>query len=279
MKRRLKLAAAALAAVLSLSCASFGASADVLKTVNGLTCRYSDSGESMGLYTGWVKTKKGLKYSYKGEYLKNKWVTFKSGARFHINADGFKDIGWTHVGKYWYYIDEKKGALTGTQTIDGTVFNFSDKGKWDKTAADGVTDGYTAYFRLLKKLDKKTYGIISCIDSMCVVTSINGQAEKAAAKIYPDGANVIFQKADYSCYEMEKIKDDLFENHRECWTGLGIMNDGLLHVEYLAEQKAALDKYMAGLDNPGCIVFLVSDEAISFSLFKAVFRGTLYAMF
>ena len=114
MKKTLKLIAATLAAVTALSCASVNAFADKLKTVEGVTYRYTDSGEAKGKYTGWAKTSKGRYYYKDGVKLKSKWLSvkgrktyyllssgkmatgdvfFKNGRTYHFGSDGKLDFG------------------------------------------------------------------------------------------------------------------------------------------------------------------------------------------
>ena len=114
MKKELKLIAAALAAITALSCTSATAYADKLKTVGGVTYKYSDSGEQKGKYTGWAKTSKGRYYYKDGVKLKSKWLSvkgrktyyllssgkmatgdifFKNGKTYHFGSDGKLDFG------------------------------------------------------------------------------------------------------------------------------------------------------------------------------------------
>lgn len=62
--KRLRAFAALLAAVTAMSCTSATVFADTLRTVDGIRCRYSDSGELLGKYTGWAKSKSGNRYYY-----------------------------------------------------------------------------------------------------------------------------------------------------------------------------------------------------------------------
>jgi len=56
MKKKIKALVSALTAAAILACGSVPAYADKVKTVDGLLYRYSDSGESKGVYTGWVRS-------------------------------------------------------------------------------------------------------------------------------------------------------------------------------------------------------------------------------
>ena len=105
MKKTLKLIAAALAAVTALSSASVTAFADKLKTVDGVTYRYSDSGQQVGKYTGWAKSLKGKSFYNNGiKVTKN---TIINGIRYKFSADGYcigKFTGLTKSSlgrRYW----------------------------------------------------------------------------------------------------------------------------------------------------------------------------------
>lgn len=107
MKKTLKLIAAALAAITALSCASVTAFADRLKTVDGVTYKYSDTGEQKGKYTGWAKTSKG-RYCYKdGVKLKNKWIKDSKGRYRYLDKSGRMVTGWYEIsrggGKYSWF--------------------------------------------------------------------------------------------------------------------------------------------------------------------------------
>ncbi|MBP3854023.1 MAG: hypothetical protein IK990_00225 [Ruminiclostridium sp.] len=108
MKKSFKILAAALAAITAMSCTSATAFADKLKTVDGITYRYSDSGELKGTYTGWRNTSKGKFYYKNGVKLKNKWLK--------IN------------GKRAYYLLENGSAARGTMVINGRVYSFTGGG-------------------------------------------------------------------------------------------------------------------------------------------------------
>ena len=107
MNIKFKALAVALAAVTALSCASVTAFADKLKTVDGVTYRYSDNGEAKGKYTGWAKTSKG-RYCYKdGVKLKNKWIKDSKGRYRYLDKYGRMVTGWYEIsrggGKYSWF--------------------------------------------------------------------------------------------------------------------------------------------------------------------------------
>ena len=109
MRKSIRSLAAALAAITAMSCVNVTAFADKLKVVDGVTYKYSDTGEQKGKYTGWAKNSKGKVYYKNGVKLKNCWlkvngkrayylksnsimavgdVEFKDGRTYHFEADG-----------------------------------------------------------------------------------------------------------------------------------------------------------------------------------------------
>ena len=114
MKKKLKLIAAALAAITALSCTSATAYADKLKTVDGVTYRYSDSGKVKGKYTGWAKNSKGNYYYQNG--IKVKKNTTINGVRYKFDKTGLclgKFTGFTKSsGSQMYYYDDQMNRQT-----------------------------------------------------------------------------------------------------------------------------------------------------------------------
>ena len=121
MKKSFKLIAAALAAITAMSCTSATAFADKLKTVDGVTYRYSDSGEQISKYTGWAKTSKGKRYYKNGVMYKNKWIKTKSGKYYYAGSDGYMRTGWARVtrGKGFYSYFDKNGVWDGKTYYKG----------------------------------------------------------------------------------------------------------------------------------------------------------------
>lgn len=146
MKKSLKLIAAAVAAVSAMSCTGATAFADSLRTIDGVKYRYSDSGEDLGIYTGWANTSKGRVFYNKGvRVTKN---TIINGIRYKFSSDGYLTgtfTGWTKSAsgkRFWY---------------DGKLI----KNKWIKSGSyyyyagiDGyiIVDKVTEKFPALKAL-------------------------------------------------------------------------------------------------------------------------------
>ena len=147
MKKTLKTAAAVLAAVTAMSCTGLSAYADKLRTVDGVTYRYSDSGEQKGKYTGWSKTSKGKRYYKKGVMYTNKWLKTKNGKYYYAGSDGYMRTGWAKVtrGKGNFSFFDKNGVwdgktyYTGYQPSDLHAF-FLD---YDFFTDSELTIGYT----------------------------------------------------------------------------------------------------------------------------------------
>ncbi len=168
MKKKLKLIAAALAAITALSCTSATAYADKLKTVDGVTYRYSDSGEAKGKYTGWAKTSKGRYYYKDGVKLKSKWLSvkgrktyyllssgkmatgdvfFKNGKTYHFGSDGKLDFG---IGAGINKIDEDRITQSSLRMqYDGFAVAVQDTPVWGISADDdyGITDFRAEFVR------------------------------------------------------------------------------------------------------------------------------------
>ena len=95
------------AAILTMVCMSANVYADTLVERDGLKYRISDSGEDLGLYTGW--TKKGNNYYYfkNGERKKNCWLTSKGIRKYFLKADGTRATGKVTIQGVEYEFDEK----------------------------------------------------------------------------------------------------------------------------------------------------------------------------
>lgn len=109
-----KTMAASLAAVAAMSCTSLTAFADKIKTIDGVSYRYSDSGEKIGKFSGWAKTSKGRRYYKNGVMYKNKWIKTKSGKYYYAGADGYMRTGWAKVTR------GKATSVISTKTASGT---------------------------------------------------------------------------------------------------------------------------------------------------------------
>ena len=104
MKKIIALAAAAA----TMSCMTANVYADTLETRDGLKYRISESGEDLGLYSGWT-TRGDERYYFKdGVRKKNCWLTSNGKRKYFLQADGT--------------------LATGKVTIEGVEYEFDEKG-------------------------------------------------------------------------------------------------------------------------------------------------------
>lgn len=96
--------------------------------VNGKWYYFGSSGF---MATGW-KYVRGKWY-----YLDNKNGDMKTGwyqdgsTWYYLDpSNGDMKIGWTKVNGKWYYLNSNGAMVTGSQTIDGKVYNFASSGEW-----------------------------------------------------------------------------------------------------------------------------------------------------
>lgn len=146
MKRKLRAAAAALAAAMAMSCMGVGCSAyqDFLDSHDGLMYRVSFVSDqscvtSEELFTGWARGSGGNRYYYKdGVRLKNTWLV--------VN------------GERTYYLDSKgRMAKSGTVTRGGKTYTFDRNGRLvgDDVSAWGITASVTSVTRESVRLEIK----------------------------------------------------------------------------------------------------------------------------
>ena len=160
MKKTLRILSAALAAITVMSCASVPAFADKLKTVDGVTYRYSDSSQQVGKYTGWAKTSKGKRYYKNGIVYKNKWIKTKAGKYYYAGSDGYMRTGWAKVsvgkGNYSYF--DKNGIWDGKVYYKGyqpqNLYSFFLD--FDLLSAGDLVIGYSKSGISLKNADDFT---------------------------------------------------------------------------------------------------------------------------
>ncbi|MGN0617648.1 MAG: N-acetylmuramoyl-L-alanine amidase family protein [Ruminiclostridium sp.] len=212
--------------------------------IDGVRYRFSSDGVCQGKYTGWTKSAKGI-----SRYWENgKTVT-----------------GWVNAGNKWYYIDKSKGRLTGTHTIDGLEYTFSKKGVWDGKVSGKAVNVENIWTKIYYKMNKKSYGGVYIKDGMIVVLSVDGKAEKAAEKLLSDTGGIVFKKAEYSIYEMEKIKEYIRKNHKRDWSEMYIDHTAnRLMLGATKQQLERLQPYLDTLKNRDCIVLLDTTGDISY---------------
>ena len=167
MKRKFKLLAAALAAITAMSCTSATAFADKLKVVDGVTYKYSDSGEQKGKYTGWAKNSKGNYYYQNGIKVKKNttingvrykfdktglctgkftgWTKSTSGRRYWKNGVLLKNA-WLKSGGYYYY-----AGIDGYLIVEKVPEKFPKLESISNSLKKSLCEQYIARMRLQKK--------------------------------------------------------------------------------------------------------------------------------
>lgn len=201
--------------------------------IDGIRYKINSKGVCVDTYTGWAKNSDGVSMYW---------------------DDGDLCTGWTLVGENWYYIDETKGRLTGKQTIDGCEYKFSKKGVWDGTVNGKLNNTSGKWTKIYNKLNKKKYGGVYIKYNMIVVWSVDGKAEKAVKKLLKDTGGIVFREADYSVYEMNAIKDEIF-SQKGNWTSMYVDDfTNRLIVGATKMQYKRLEKYLDTLDDRGCVV-------------------------
>ena len=62
--------------------------------------------------------------------MKTGW--YKDGSTWYYldPTNGDMKTGWIKVGEKWYYLNSSGAMVTGSQTIDGKVYNFASSGEW-----------------------------------------------------------------------------------------------------------------------------------------------------
>lgn len=62
--------------------------------------------------------------------MKTGW--YKDGSTWYYldPTNGDMKTGWIKVGGNWYYLNSSGAMVTGSQTIDGKVYNFASSGEW-----------------------------------------------------------------------------------------------------------------------------------------------------
>ena len=90
---------------------------------------YLESSGSM--VTGWKYVRGRWYYlDNKNGDMKTGW--YKDGSTWYYldPTNGDMKTGWIKVGGNWYYLNSSGAMVTGSQTIDGKVYNFASSGEW-----------------------------------------------------------------------------------------------------------------------------------------------------
>ncbi len=126
MKLYLKLAAAALAVSAVISGVSVTASADKVRTVDGVRYVYSDDGKEKGKFSGWVTASNGRKSYYnEGVKVKNSWLKENGVRTYYVDGNGLAVVGERKISGVTYYFGNDAKMLYGI-SIKGS--NISQSG-------------------------------------------------------------------------------------------------------------------------------------------------------
>ena len=96
--------------------------------VNGKWYYFESSGS---MATGWKYVRGNWYYlDNKNGDMKTGW--YKDGSTWYYldPTNGDMKKGWIKVGGNWYYLNSSGAMVTGSQTIDGKVYNFASSGEW-----------------------------------------------------------------------------------------------------------------------------------------------------
>ena len=96
--------------------------------VNGKWYYFESSGS---MATGWKYVRGNWYYlDNKNGDMKTGW--YKDGSTWYYldPTNGDMKKGWTKVGGNWYYLNSSGAMVTGSQIIDGKVYNFASSGEW-----------------------------------------------------------------------------------------------------------------------------------------------------
>ncbi len=212
MKKTLKILSAALAAITVMSCASVPAFADKLKTVDGVTYRYSDSGEQLGTYSGFALSISGRRYYKNGALVKNKWLKTASGKRYYAGSNGILYTGWHKFTNGWHWFNEKGIEATGNKTLFGVNYSFSKKGIWN--GVDGKT--LTSIFNVLNDtMPEDIYGGVYFDNDSGMITVYStdtNKMEEAMPKLYPE---MEIAECTYTYTQLEATAKTLNDNSRK----------------------------------------------------------------
>ena len=95
--------------------------------------------QNHSLETGWLYDQSNWYYlakteingeNYIGGERRTGWIN-DSSTWYYLNAsNGDMKTGWTKVNGNWYYLNSNGAMVTGSQTIDGKVYNFASSGEW-----------------------------------------------------------------------------------------------------------------------------------------------------
>ena len=124
-----------------------GHSIDGWKLISGTWYYYKNSTKQTGWQSingKWYYLETSGSMSTGWKYVGGRWYYFdktngdmktgwyKDGSTWYYldPTNGDMKTGWIKVGGNWYYLNSSGAMVTGSQTIDGKVYNFASSGEW-----------------------------------------------------------------------------------------------------------------------------------------------------
>ena len=124
-----------------------GHSIDGWKLISGTWYYYKNSNKQTGWQSingKWYYLETSGSMSTGWKYVRGRWYYldktngdmktgwYKDGSTWYYldPTNGDMKTGWIKVGEKWYYLNSSGAMVTGSQTIDGKVYNFASSGEW-----------------------------------------------------------------------------------------------------------------------------------------------------
>lgn len=124
-----------------------GHSIDGWKLISGTWYYYKNSTKQTGWQSingKWYYLETSGSMSTGWKYVRGRWYYldktngdmktgwYKDGSTWYYldPTNGDMKTGWIKVGGNWYYLNSSGAMVTGSQTIDGKVYNFASSGEW-----------------------------------------------------------------------------------------------------------------------------------------------------
>ena len=124
-----------------------GHSIDGWKLISDTWYYYKNSNKQTGWQSingKWYYLETSGSMSTGWKYVRGRWYYFdktngdmktgwqKDGSTWYYldPTNGDMKTGWIKVGENWYYLNSSGAMVTGSQTIDGKVYNFASSGEW-----------------------------------------------------------------------------------------------------------------------------------------------------
>ncbi len=202
MKRSVKAAAALLAALAVTGTFCVGAKADTYRMDNGVLTHFSDSGENLGVVSGWV-TKGADRYYYKnGKMMKASWLMSDGKPTYYLRNDGRMAQGKLRInGKL--YVFGKNGRLQdeNAESFVGMANPFTDCSDMEK--AYDIAGFYASVPEKIKGFGNRD-SITAVADYMIQVTYSGKNGGKITVR---KGSTRDDISGDYNKYRFSQTED------------------------------------------------------------------------